>query len=177
MVLELAFNLFFSAVDLLKMAFIVSVPAFCGVLLGKELKKAIEKKIKGSWLKSAFIVTYIFSFVIVFLLYVFPLISASSELSQRFVPEELNPTLTDSIIAVGWALIKILFAAFVIAIFLVLLEFVGLYVFEWLEKKYKLNYFAGLFVGVFAASLVALIIVLFLFPWTLTGLIYLIYFA
>jgi len=177
MVLDLASNAFFSVIDLIKIAFIASVPAFIGVILGMKLKGLLEKKFKDSWLRNSFIVTYIFCLIIVAFLYVFPLMEAFGETNTAGIPQELNPTLTDSILAFLWSAFKILFSAFVIAILLIPLEFVGLYVFEWLQKKYKFNYFAELFLGVFSASLVAVIVLLFLFPWTITGLIYLIYFA
>ncbi|MEW6295786.1 MAG: hypothetical protein AB1467_05875 [Candidatus Diapherotrites archaeon] len=177
MVLDLASNAFLSVIDLIKIAFFASIPAFIAVILGKKLKEMLEEKFKGSWLRNSFIVTYVFCLIIVAFLYVFPLMSALGEVDTAGVPEELNPTLADSIIAFFWSVVKVVFSAFVIAVLLIPLEFVGLYVFEWIQKKYKFNYFAELFLGVFSASLVAVIVLLFLFPWTLTGLIYLIYFA
>jgi len=175
--MDLVISLLFSLLDFLKGAFIFSIPVFFVTFFGVFLFRFFSKKYSLSWIKASFLSTYITVLLLVFFLYLFPFISALLEINYGVVPEQYGTSAAEWIFLGAYTLLRLVLVAIVLALFVLLLEFAGLFVFEALRKRFPtFSYPASAFVGVFFSTAIASAVILW-FPWILSGLIYLMYFA
>lgn len=173
-VLMLVFN---SIIDLLKISLPASIVAFAFVFVAVIARKQLAQKYKWSWVKSSFITTYFFLFALTVSLYLAPILDVVFVPSTSGIPPELAPTLSEIILPPIAQFLRLLVVALILAFILMPLEFVGLYLFEKISEKLKAGFSVRLFLTVFLATVFSFAITLFLMPWVLTGIIYLIYFG
>ncbi len=179
MPLQFIADIALAVVDLVRMSLIAAIPAFLLVLLGQRLDQYIKDKYKLSWIVSAFAVSFVILVPIVFIAYLVPLSMGflGSELSWETAPEFMQPTLIDVAMAVVATVVKNLLSALLFAILLMPLLFFGSFAEEALQKRFKLPKLANLFVSVFLTAALAWIVVLFVFPWVVTAVLWKLYWS
>ncbi len=172
-------SLLFDAVDLLRMALVVAVPGFVLTLVGQWLFKKMRKRFGLNWVQAAFVSTFIITLAIVFLLYLFPYYLAVIETKPiADLPiAEVQVTFVDHGIAFFSTIVKNLLTGLVFTILLLPLIFFGSFVSEKIDEKKKLHPLANTFAAVYCTALLIWIIILFVFPWALSGLVYLLYWS
>ena len=166
-------------VDLVRMSLIAAIPAFLLVLLGQRLNQYIKDKYKLTWIVSAFAATFVVLIPIVFIAYLVPLSLGflGSQLLWEAAPEFMQPTLLDHAMAIVATVLKNLLSALLFAILLMPLLFFGSFADETLQKRFKLPKLANLFVSVFLTAALAWIIVLFVFPWVVSAVLWKLYWS
>ena len=170
----------FALIDLLRMALIAAIPAFVLTLFGQLLFKKIRgKKKKTSWIAAAFAASYIIMFAVVLLLYLFPFYLGfiESDLAKQIAPPEMQLTIIDYGMAFFSTILKNALSAAVLTILLLPLLFFASFVSEKIEEKKKLPAPANTFIAVYCTALLAWVIILFIFPWVLSGIIYLLFWS
>ncbi len=167
----------FSILDLLKGSLIFSIPVFAFVFIAIFVQKALSKKYQWTWFKSSAITTYFFMFSLASVLYVLPIIDVFTTTQTVSVLPEFAPTPLEIVLPIILQFVRLLVVALILSFILMPLEFVGLYLFEAISKKTKVSYSVRLFLAVFLSTLFTLAITIFLAPWIITGLIYLIFFG
>lgn len=147
--------------DLLRGSIINSVYVFLIVLVAFFVRRHVAKRFSMNWLKSSILTTYLLVFLLIFvmhLLILFPVLS-----QNVFTPAEFSPPITDTIISVFLLFFNIIFAAVVITFLLMPLEFIGLYFYEKALPS-KTGWPIRLLVSVFLSTLLASIMLIFIFP-------------
>ncbi len=177
MVLNLLLDIVFSVFDFLRGAFLISILTFVLFLLGYFFSKKFLERFNLSWVKKAFISSFFVFVVLLLFVFVWPVIEAFLVVDLGVIPEEFRMTLAEFFYLVFSLLIKMLVVALIFSIFVLPLLFVGVFVFEFLSKKFFWNKFINFFLASFAVTAFGLFIVLFLIPWVIPGAVYLIYFA
>ncbi len=180
MVLELIGETAFALIDLLRMALIAAIPAFVLTLLGQALFKKIRgKKKKTSWIVAAFAASYSVMLIVVFFLYLFPLYLGfvESDLAKQTPLPEMQLTVVDYGVAFFATIVKNLISAVVLTILLLPLLFFASFVSEKIEERKKLPALANTFIAVYCTALLAWVIILFVFPWVLSGILYLLFWS
>lgn len=175
---NLIVEVFSAVIDILRISLITAIPAFIFTLIAVFLHKKLVERFDFSWIKSAFVSTYAVVTVVVAIIYLFPFLLGflESPLSFQPQPEIFQNTALDYLKAVIFSLVKVLINGFVFSIVLLPLIFLGTYIFEKLNEKFeKLHQIIKMFVSVYCTALVAWLILLFVFPWLLTGLFFLLY--
>ena len=162
-----ALGLVSSFFGLLWMALLVAVPVFLVSFPAQRLHSLIGKRFNLSWIVSAFLSCFLVLLPIVFVLYIVPFSLGyfESPLSGLVVPEGLQLTLLDYAMAFVATVFKNLLSALLFAVLLMPLLFFASFVGEWLEKRFKVHSLANRFIAVFLTSLLAWVIILFVFPW------------
>ena len=182
MALDLLSNVVFSVVDFLKLAIMLAVPTYVFTAIGAWLKGKLCEKFKLSWLKGAAASTFAVFFVLLTALYLFPYVSAFGTETIGAVPEFAQATLDVVLLQGVLLVVRLLLIAALLALLVLPLELAGSYALEALRAKYPaLNYYAALLVSVFAVSLLAVFLLLFVIPPIIggdavTGLVYLVFF-
>jgi hypothetical protein len=180
MVLEIIGETAFALVDLLRMALIAAIPAFVLTLLGQLLFKKIRgKKKKTSWIVAAFAASYIVMLAVIFFLYLFPLYLGfvESDLAKQTPPPEMQLTVVDYGVAFFATIVKNALSAAVLTILLLPMLFFASFVSEKIGEKKKLPALANTFIAVYCTALLAWVIILFVFPWVLSGILYLLFWS
>ena len=169
-------ELFFSVLDIVKGALILSIPLFLLAILGSFFHGLISKRFKASWLASAVITLFVFSAVFSFIAYTVPLILAFQAQNIGVVPPELRLGFGDIAQFFLFYALKVVLSAALMTAFAIPFVFLGGFFHDWLKKK-KFNEYICLFLAVFASCLVASVLLLFFFGWVFQGLIFLLYFS
>ena len=183
MVSELVPKLLFSAIDLLKGSLVFSLPVFVVVLIAVFFGKFLMKKYKFNWLSAAGLTTYVFTAIILFIIYFTPILQSLGQTTIGTVPDMFQPTPQEIVGQILGVPARLLIVSLFVALLLLPLEFVGSYVYDFLSKKYsKLNHYVRAFAAVFAATLFAWFLILFIFQLVfgidlITGLLYLIFYG
>ena len=147
--------------DLIRGSVINSVYVFAIVIVAFFIRRYMAKKFSMNWFKSSILTTYLLVFLLIFvmhLLILFPVLSY-----YVFIPPEFQPTLADNITSLILQLFNIVFSAAVITFLLMPLEFIGLYFYEKVLPE-KTAYPIKLLFAVFLSTLLASILVIFVFP-------------
>jgi len=177
MALDFLALVFSSFVDLLRGSFVASIPIFIAVLIGLWLKEKIKKKYRLSWVKSVFAATYILSFILIAAMNLVPWLLALGEQTIGTPPPDLSGTILDSVIFAA-ATIFLLFAkALAVSLIILPLCFIGAFVSEAIEKRFKRHSIARIYAAAFIMSVFVSVLLLFVFPWALGGIIYLVLFT
>jgi hypothetical protein len=177
MVLDIVANVFLSFLDLLKGSLLIAVIVFFFVLIARVLSKKLTERFKFSWIKSSIASTYAVLFVVLLVLYFFPMTVGFSEEDLGVVPKELQWNAFDFFYLIGGGLLRVALLSALFSVFLLPLEFVGVFLLEKVKEKWGFPELVNVFASTFGATLLGLFIILFVFPWMLTSIIYLIYFA
>ncbi|MEM0360468.1 MAG: hypothetical protein QXK06_04000 [Candidatus Diapherotrites archaeon] len=173
-VLASVLDVAFTVVDLLRGSLVLSIPLFFTALAGRALHKKLTAKFKISWFFAAAIVCFFFSLLLVFTVYFYPLLYGFGAESLGEKPEELQPDFSDWMALALTSIFRVLAGSIFltgVCLFFVLL---GSFPKEWLEKK-KFNKYLCLFVSVYACTLLASALLLFLFGWVFQGMLYFLY--
>ena len=163
-----------SVVEFLKLLILVSVVSFIGYKLFSPLREKLAEKYSLSWLKSCLALNFILIFVITLLAYIY-FMYAGAALTQLVV-EETQFDLGDNIIFVVLALPRILISTLVLSLALLFFEFIGVFFMEdrkassSRKSKKPVNNWLKQAIGVVVASMVFLLLVLFVFNWVSLGL-------
>jgi hypothetical protein len=163
---------FLAVIDLLRLSLIVAIPAFLIVLAAQRLNAFIKKRLKLSWIATAFLATFAAMLPITFIAYLAPFLVgySSSPFAGMPVPDFLQLTAIDYTMAVISTIIKNIITAFVLSVLLLPLIFLATYLDEKLGQKLKVPKLANTFLAIFITAAISWIIVLFIFPWIYTGL-------
>ncbi|MFH1234674.1 MAG: hypothetical protein V1493_03615 [Candidatus Diapherotrites archaeon] len=164
----------FSVIDILRGAFVLSIPLFIAALLGSFLHKKISKKFKRSWFASAVIVCLVFSLAAVSLWYFSPLAYGFGAENLGVKPEELQPDASDWTALAFTSVFRVFTASIFLAAVSLFFVMLGSFPKEWLEKK-KFNKYICLYASVYACTLVASALFLFVFGNILQGMLYFLY--
>jgi predicted PurR-regulated permease PerM len=164
----------FSVIDLLRGAFMLSIPLFVAALLGSLLHKKISKKFKRSWFASAVIVCLVFSLAAVSLAYFYPLAYGFGAESLGEKPQELQPDASDWAALAVTSIFRVSTAGIFLAAVSLFFVMLGSFPKEWLEKK-KFNKYICLYASVYACTFFASFLFLFAFGNVLQGMLYFLY--
>jgi len=177
MPLEFLSELVFALVDLARMSLIVAIPAFLIVLLAGKLNTWLRKRFKASWIMAAFATSFIVLLPIVFILYLVPFSIgyASSLIVSQPVPEGMQLTLLDYAMAAVSTIFKNILSALIFAVLLMPFIFFAAFAEEKVRERFKLHKLANAFIATFLTTALAWIIVLFIFPWVVTALLWKLY--
>ena len=150
-----------SIFDLLRGSIINSVYVFVIVLVAYFARKYFAKKFSLNWFRSAILTTYLLVFLLILVMHLqilLPIITQGDT-----APPEFSPTITDSLFSVFLLLINILFSTAVITFLLLPLEFIGLYFYEKALPQ-KTAWPIRLMLAVFLSTLLATLLIIFVFP-------------
>ena len=153
--------------DFLILLIPLAIVAFIGSKLLSRLREKIEDKFKLGWLKSIFITNFVVIFICLFLIFMY-FIFVGAALSEYRAPA-LEYDIVENIILVGLGTIRIAVTTLILSLFLLFFEFVSSLTVDLLEKK-EWPEISKEFIGVLVASLIFLILFLFLFSWAAFGL-------
>ncbi|HLD58327.1 MAG TPA: hypothetical protein VI977_01640 [archaeon] len=176
-----AASIVFGLLDFLRIVIFVTVPVFLVSLPVLFAKERIAKKFSLNWFQSALITTYLAVTIILIFLYLYPyaLGFSQSQIAGQTAPSILATTPQDILIAVFLGIIKILTTALILTVLLLPFEFFAVFAAEKLKEAKisgkEIPLLAQTFAAAFCTCLLALIIVFFIFPWTVNGIIFLIY--
>ncbi|MBN2067750.1 MAG: hypothetical protein JW744_04745 [Candidatus Diapherotrites archaeon] len=179
MALELVADILFALIDLVRMSLIVAIPGFLLVLAGQHLFKKLREKFKLNWIQAAGITTYAIVLAIVFIVYLYPFALSFMERAQTGsapVPI-MELTLVDYGVMVFATIAKNLLTALVFTFLLLPLLFFASFASEKIRERHKMPEIANTFVAVFCTAFVSWAIVLFIFPWILNGVLYLLFWS
>jgi len=166
----------FTAFDILKGAFALSIPFFVLAFLGSLLHKRIVKKFKFSWIVSAFLTALAFSLAFTAIAYILPIYLGFQAETIGLRPAELQPDAVELLMFALGSLFKIVIVGLISTLIAMPFILVGGLVKDWIAKR-KWNQHICLFASVFVCVLAASILLLFFFGWVFQGMIYLLYFA
>ncbi len=169
--------LLFAVIDLLKGAFLVSIPAFAFVFIAVLVRKALAKKYKWNWFSSSLVTTYFLVFSMTLVLYITPYFDATAGLAPQVVPPELQQTPAEFFAPFAAQFARLLIVALLLALLLMPIEFIGLFLFEKISERLHFAYSIRLFLATFLVSLFCSFIIIFVAPWIITGILYLIFFG
>jgi hypothetical protein len=179
MPLSILINLVTSTIELLRLAFFLSIPMFvCGIVI-KFLNSKLSQKFGYSFFKSTIISTYLVVLSLIIVLYFFPLYLGYSESPWQTngIPPQFQITLVDFFDATPAIAIKLLWVALVFTLFLIPLQFVASYIFELLKTKFTKHKIVNLYATVFLTSVITVLIILFIFPFIPYWSVYFLYFS
>ncbi len=171
-------EIFSSAVTLAKGSFLISVPVYLlAVAVAFVRKKIIESGIKN-WLYSSFISTALILFVLFFIAYFYPALTAMQEQEIGKVPSIIAPSATETIASILFGAWKVVATTLLVSAILMPFELIGSYIHSKVVEKFpKLNDYARLYLTCFACSIIGTIVILFIIPELPTGVIYFLYFG
>lgn len=179
MPLELSINLLTSIAELLRLSFLLSIPMFFGALTIKHLASFLQNRFSFSFFQSTVLSTYVTVLVLIIVLYFYPFYFGfqESSYSNPSIPPQFAFTTADYVAALPQLAAKFFWNAAVFALLLLPLEFLASYAFDSLKKKEKLPKLLNIYLSIYVASIVTVLLLLFVFPFALTGLIYFLYFT
>lgn len=169
-------DILFGLIELVKGAFLLSIPVFVFVFIAIFVRRALAKKYKWNWFKSSIITTYFLVFSLVFVLYALPILQVLTIPGQIVFPE-FQPTILEQFVPLVIQFARLLIVALLLTFLLMPIEFVGLFLFEKISEKTKHAFSVRLFATVFITMAVVSIVFLFIAPWIVTGILYLIFFG
>ncbi|MFH0714824.1 MAG: hypothetical protein V1847_03165 [Candidatus Diapherotrites archaeon] len=170
---------------------LLAVPVCAIAWIGSLLRKRISKKWKISWIFSTAISTYVLVLIGVVALFAFPALSVGSV--QDTLPADVNEQIIfeggqavdaplspeasvgNSFVSFLYNALRLLVVALVLTLLLLPLEVLASFASDALEKRkapFLLQVYVASFVGVLIAFLVLIV-----FPWLQTGLLYYIFFG
>ncbi|MDD5163658.1 MAG: hypothetical protein PHD95_05635 [Candidatus ainarchaeum sp.] len=163
-------------IDLLRIALIIAIPLFLVSIPALFFKNWLVKKFSLNWIQSALIATYLAVTIILIFLYVFPYYLGFSEsiLAKQIPPGMLAITPADIAVAIFLTILKILVNALILTIIVLPLEFFAEFASDKLKEK-KFPQLAKNFVIAYCTGLLVTIIILFVFPWIINGIVFLLY--
>lgn len=162
----------FTAIDLVRGAFVVSLPFFALAFLGSLLHRRLSGKYKFSWLISAVVTIFVFSFAFAVFAYLYPL----QQGDLGVLPPELQPDTSDHLGFLLGSVFKVTLTSAVLTGIFTPFALLGSLIKDRLEKR-KYNKYICMYAAVFACSLLGSLLFLFLFGWIMQGMLYLLYFA
>lgn len=176
MPLSVLFEALATAIEMLRLTTITSLPCFAILLAAKRLNSALSNRFRLSWAKSVFISTYLTTTLLIIVLHLALLYTGLSEspLTTQPVPPALQPTMPETVAAVLLATATILIKGLLFSVLLMPFLFFATYVMEKLKEK-NIPTPAKEFIAVFASNLLAWTLLLFAFPFAWGGVLYLLF--
>ena len=172
----------FSLIDVLwavfgfvKGIFLISLVVFVLSLAGLKIFSYVQKRFSLSWFRAVLLSIFLEVFVLLLVVYFLPAYLGFQEQTYGELLPELQPTIFEIVGGYLFTLVRLLLVSLLFCFLLLPLVFVSSYVFEKLNPKWP--HYLRVFIAVFASTLIGGIVVLLLFPWTISGLLYLIFFA
>jgi len=153
-----------------KLLLLVSIVSFIGYKLFAPVREKIAEKYSLSWMKSCFVFNFLFSFIILLLIYVYFMIIGASIAPVR--DPEIEYDLFENILLILIACVRVFVISVILALTLLFFELVAslfMTVKETRKSKKKSSWIKQ-FIGVLIASIVFLFLLLFLFSWVPLGL-------
>lgn len=162
--------------ELFRIAIIITIPVFLIAIAALFLRKTLSERFKLNWVKGTLLANYIVIAIIIAIAYILPysLGFAESGLAKIEMPSVLAITPAEILLVTVLSIIKILISTLIITVLVLPLEFFGSFMLEKLKER-QLPELAKLFITAFATCLLATIIILFVFPWIINGIIFLVY--
>ncbi len=179
MVQDILVNLFTSMVELLRLSLLLGIPMFfCAIIIAFLARKFSERFGMG-FARASFFSTYLVVLALIIVLYFYPFYLGfmESNVVKQPKPPFLALTALDFIAALPAFAFKFLLDALLFTLLALPIEFAALYVFDLLKSKYAIQKTTALAASVFAAAIITVLIALFVFPFAITGLVYLLYFT
>jgi predicted lysophospholipase L1 biosynthesis ABC-type transport system permease subunit len=177
MVLEFLATALFSLLSLLWSALLFAIPVFLAVwFLGRRLVVFFQKRWHRSWIQSVFLASYAMFFVVLIIAFFVPVWQATRDSAVGIVPAGIAPSFFDLLGRFFFGLVRVLALSAFFSLLALPLVFVGELFKEWFSKRVR-SAPVCFFAAVWLAMALVLAIVLFLLPWVVPGLLYLIYWA
>jgi len=178
MAANLLASAFFSVLDLSKISAFSLLPALVLALLVRALRRWLAETRGWSWLKSAFVATFIVLAILVNLVYWPDWISTLGKATYGQVPAQFQYTLPETLFGYAVNLARLLFVSLLLALLALPVELVALALKEHAERRHAFGRgLLALALGLYGALFLTWAVVLFLFPWAISGLIYLVFFG
>jgi len=164
--------------DIAVITLIVAIPAFIVLLPAQKLNTWLKEKFSLSWSAAAFATAFLILLPIVFALYLIPLaIGASLVKAAGTNPEFMQLTMLDYAMAVIATIVKNLLSTLLFTILLMPLVFFASFAREKVEQRFKVHRLAKDFLATFLTTGLAWAILLFVFPWVPTAIIWKLYWS
>lgn len=177
MAADLLASAFFSVLDLLRASAFSLLPALVLALVVRALRRWLAETKGWSWLKSAFVATFIVLALLVNLVYWPDWISTLGKATYGEVPPQFQYTLPENLFGYAVNLVRLLFVSLLLALLALPIELVALALKEHAERRHGLHGLLALALGLYGALFLTWAAVLFLFPWAISGLLYLVFFG
>ncbi len=172
--LSMALN---TVIDLLKVSALTVLPVFVLALLTNAVRKRLAAAKGWSWIKSAFVATFLILAILINLIYWPDWLSTLGTAGYGEIPPEFRYTLPETVFGYAMNLARLLFVALLLTLLALPVEMTALYWKEHCQKAYGLKGWLSTLAGLFCTLFLAWGVVLLLFPWSITGVLYLIFFG
>lgn len=169
---DLLSNILFSALDFGKGVFLVSLLVTVFVFCAWVAKQRLQKRFGLSWIKATSLVTLAMVFCLVCVVFFLPLIGTSPGYE---IPQELQEPLPNQIGFFFFEIFRLFFSSVVISFLLLPLVLIGSFVFDYLAAKTKLAFIFRLYLSVLCTTAIASYFLIFLAPFVLPGVFYLVF--
>ncbi|HIH16758.1 MAG TPA: hypothetical protein HA252_05105 [Candidatus Diapherotrites archaeon] len=177
MALELVPLVVNTVFDLLRLSALTVLPAFVLALLTNALRKRLAAGFQWTWLKSALVALFLVAFALINLVYWPDWLSTLGKATYGEIPPEFRPTLPETVFGYVMVEARLLFVALVLALLALPLAFTALYWKEHCQRKWGLRGWLSTLAGLYCTLFLAWAVVLLVFPWSITGILYLVYFG
>lgn len=170
-------SLFFFALDFVKGNFFVSVIVFLFVFFGALARQRLELAFKLSWFKSTLIVSFVFVLCLVSVVFFLPFIQASRIPVSYSVPIELQEDFSFQAKTFIFVILRLLIVSFLLQALILPGILAGAFLFDWISEHWGFFYFLRIFVPVFIIASIYSFFALFVFPFSLPGILFLVFFG
>ena|SRR3989338_1344726 len=168
----------FSILDLARGSISVFLPVFIATLIGRLILKKTEKRMKWKWLSNAFAATFALLWIVILALYFYPVLTSLQETNVGETPSVFAPSATTLAASYVYGLFRVTVSALVISLLLLPLEFIGLFIFESLLRRFpELPEIANIALACYLTSAISAAIILFIIPEAPTGIFYFIFYG
>ena len=179
MVVDLAINVITALLELAWLSILLGIPFIVVGVAIRFFTSKIMNRFGISFVQASFIATYGAVLILISFAYFYPLYTgfAESPLTHQPKPPQLAITTGDLLAATPALILRTLWLTFLFSVLIIPLEFVASFAGSVLGDKFSLPSWARVVTGSLVSSLITVSIVLFVFPFSVSGLIYLLYFS
>jgi len=173
-------SLLIAFVSLLKGSFLISIIGFFLFFIALFLFNEIKSKFKLTWIKSCCLSIFLLSFIFLLVIYFVPAFVFPKIISVPFNDADLALNSFELIASYFAVIVKLIISAAIFTVLLTALTLIGNIIHDILfssKKSKKLSKWIRYYIVILVECIIVSFILLFVFPWLLQGLIYLIYFA
>jgi hypothetical protein len=166
-------KLFWALIELVKGGFILAILLFLLVLVGAFVRLKLEEKFMFSWIITAIITIFAFSFMLLTIAVAYPLVLARMEAETGYIPAYFQPTLGERAFAVLMFVSHLLVSSAVLTALVLPFVVAGALLEERIRNRFELPRIVSMFVTTWLVCMILAALVLYGFRWVLLGIIYL----
>jgi len=169
MALDPLTNLLFSALELIKGSFLLSIPVFLLAWIGAWVQQKLTNRLHFSWVISAWGTLFILTLLLVTGVYYLPLLSLAGASPLGVIPSEFQDTFYEVMLQHVLNFVRLLVVSLILSLILMPLAFIGSFLRASLSHRFKWPAWGILYATIFLLTLLVSIGILFLIPWILPG--------